>query len=495
MYISHTHWYLLLFFTGAASIAVEIAGLRLIAPLFGTSLPIWGAVIATVLAGLSIGYARGGKQAATESSLRSIYQYASLGAALFLWMPAVFQLAMWLRNTGTEERLPLILLASFTLMLLILFFPSVIFGMISPLAVQVEAERRQQAAGQVAGRVSMISTLGSLFGILIPSFITIPFFGTRTTIWLFAGTVLLLCAPFLLKSWRRSIPSLLAIAASLVFQSSPANVLYADETAHQYITVRQEKSARVLAFDASLGIQSLYTDDTYTRGYWDYLAALPAIIPDTENISVLILGAAASTTERQMEAFWGNTKHISFTSVELDHDLFAVADEYFHAPERKKVSADARSFVTSNNDTYDIIVVDVYARELTVPFHLVTQEFFTSLSERLAPGGILAINLNATSDDTLWIQSVSKTVQSVFPHIRLAAIPHSCNYLLLASHMETSEGPTTIPLVVEPLAPVLTATRIPHTDGILLTDDRSPTDLLGFLAFLPDRSRTTPACS
>lgn len=490
---SNTHWYLLLFTIGAASIAVEIAGLRLLAPLFGTSLPIWGAAIATVLAGLSVGYSTGGTHARSHASFEAVCQYGSFGAALFLWMPVAFQLALWLRTTGLQEGHPLLMIASFIFMLVMLFFPSVIFGMISPFAVQVEATRQKQPAGQVAGRISMISTLGSLFGILIPSFITIPFLGTRITVWLFAGSVLLLSAGSLMRSWRINVTAVsvaLAVAFSSLTLINTPNILFADETEHQYVTVRQEGSNRILAFDANLGIQSLYTDHLYTRGYWDYLAALP-MFSSKQNLSVAVLGAAASTTERQMNSFWNGSKQFSFTSVELDGDLFQIGDIYFHAPERRKVTSDARSFMSSETNTYDLIVIDVYSRELTVPFHLATQEFFQTIKQRLSSDGIVAINLNAANQDTIWIQSMARTVGLVFAEMRLAHIPASCNYLLLASnHALIPASP--IPPTIEPLTPPLVTAIEPPTEGILLTDDRSPTDLLGFLALLPTMDE--PAC-
>ncbi|MGZ8394536.1 MAG: fused MFS/spermidine synthase, partial [Nitrospira sp.] len=46
--------------TGAIVMALEILGSRLLAPVFGNSLFVWGALIGVILAAMSSGYAFGG---------------------------------------------------------------------------------------------------------------------------------------------------------------------------------------------------------------------------------------------------------------------------------------------------------------------------------------------------------------------------------------------------------------------------------------------------
>src|SRR5690242_15932309 len=48
------------FITGAVVMALEILGSRLLAPIFGNSLFVWGALIGVILAAMSSGYATGG---------------------------------------------------------------------------------------------------------------------------------------------------------------------------------------------------------------------------------------------------------------------------------------------------------------------------------------------------------------------------------------------------------------------------------------------------
>lgn len=482
MKILSWHWYLFLVIVGAAGTAVEIAGLRFLAPLFGTSLPIWGSAIATVIAGLALGYFWGGKWAQRKILPLQVFQLAALAAGVFLFMPAAYTLA---KIVSVTEALPL----AFG----ILFIPSVILGAVNPLAVQVEADRLKKSAGQVAGKISALTTIGSLAGILLPAFLTIPFLGSRETVWIFSGTVLLVSLPFTLSKQSASkgaffnllLFAFLSALTSLIPTPSSPNTLLVTETPYQHVVVKAEGDGRALIFDANLGIQSRFTPNTYTDGYWDYLAALPTLFPEKNSLRVLILGAAGSSTEHQLKKFWKGFKDFEMTSVEIDEALFPIADTYFEAPNRAKVASDARIFVTHDTQQYDIIIVDTYTRELTIPFHLASKEFFETLKPRLAEGGILAINSNANSLETLWIRSLARTVGSVFPVVQAASIPHSCNHLLLASEVphETIVSKH-IPSAVSPLLPPLLNPKIPNPNGFLLTDNRAPTDWLGLSALI-----------
>src|SRR5215467_14653617 len=58
----YSRWFILstAFVTGAVVMALEILGSRLLAPVFGSSLFVWGALIGVILAAMSSGYAFGG---------------------------------------------------------------------------------------------------------------------------------------------------------------------------------------------------------------------------------------------------------------------------------------------------------------------------------------------------------------------------------------------------------------------------------------------------
>ena len=70
--------------------------------------------------------------------------------------------------------------------------------------------------------------------------------------------------------------------------------------------------------------------------------------------------------------------------------------------------ADARPFLRRTDERYDLIVVDAYHQPY-VPFYLATREFFRLARERLAPGGILALNVaSVPGDDACWTGSPAR---------------------------------------------------------------------------------------
>lgn len=473
---------------GASSTAVEITGLRFLAPLFGSSLPVWGGAIATVLGGLAIGYSLGGKRTRYPISPGLVFQYAVVASLIFLCFPFAFQLASFLQTASLLDAPLLPNIAALVIAFCMLLAPSMVFGLISPLASQLETTFLNQTTGQASGKVFTLTTAGSLLGILIPSFITIPLLGSKETVWLFAISLIAISMVSLWWTKRSYVIVIFltssAMGLSLLHLSDQSNIIFAQETPLQYVTVRQVGDRRLLSFDGNLGIQSIYSPHPHVEAYWDYLAALPIFLPSQENLSVAVLGAAASSAERQLERFWSDQKNFFFTSVELDNYLFPIADTYFDPPPRQKITSDARVFVGSSQSTYDLVILDTYTRETTVPFHLATVEFFHQIKQRLTSQGVLVINVNAISRDSLWIRSLSKTVSQAFPHVRLASLPNSCNHLLIASaHPWQQHLPNQkVPPLVAPLVPILAHAQPPLSDGVLLTDNRAPTDLLGLLA-------------
>jgi spermidine synthase len=85
--------------------------------------------------------------------------------------------------------------------------------------------------------------------------------------------------------------------------------------------------------------------------------------------------------------------------VELDPGVIAAGHRYFGLLETDKVhfiESDGRVYLNRNKDLYDLVLLDAY-RELGVPFHLLTREFYELVKARLAPGGAVASNLSGNT--------------------------------------------------------------------------------------------------
>src|SRR5438094_9136864 len=75
------------FACGAVLLGVEIAASRLLAPYFGNSLFVWGALIGVVLTGLSVGYWLGGALADRSPRPALVVVVLLLGGAAVLAVP------------------------------------------------------------------------------------------------------------------------------------------------------------------------------------------------------------------------------------------------------------------------------------------------------------------------------------------------------------------------------------------------------------------------
>ncbi len=101
---------------------------------------------------------------------------------------------------------------------------------------------------------------------------------------------------------------------------------------------------------------------------------------------VAILGNAGGTTARAFGVYYPGAR---IDGVEIDPAVSAVGRRYFGLgdnPRLTVVTADARPFLATSREKYDLILVDAY-RQPYVPFYLATREFFRLARQRLAPGG------------------------------------------------------------------------------------------------------------
>ena len=105
-----------------------------------------------------------------------------------------------------------------------------------------------------------------------------------------------------------------------------------------------------------------------------------------------MLGTAAGTTARAYGHYFPDTR---VDAVEIDPELLDIGRRYFGLeprPQLRTIAEDARPFLRRTPDRYDVIMVDAY-RQPYIPFYLTTQEFFALARGRLAPGGVVAINV------------------------------------------------------------------------------------------------------
>lgn len=181
---------------------VELIGGRLIAPFFGSSIYVWGAVIFVFMLGLAIGYLLGGIWSRVRPS--TVRLCAILAAAALATTPIVLFGDPLLNAVFDHTSDPRA--GSLITCFLLFFLPSILSGMVSPYAVRLII-RDEASSGRSAGYLYFVSTVGSSAGTLLTSFYLVLWFEVNTI--LSAGV---------------AISFALALAGALATRRKPAGV-------------------------------------------------------------------------------------------------------------------------------------------------------------------------------------------------------------------------------------------------------------------------------
>lgn len=163
--------------SGFFVMGVELLGGRLLAPYFGSSIFVWGALIAVFMTALAVGYLIGGQLSLRSPSLRGLglllIAEALLALPVILFGDAVFDA---LSFAIEDPRYGSLLAAS-----LMFSAPTVFSGMVSPYAVRLLIDNVERS-GQSAGRLYFASTLGSAGGTILTTFYLVLLFEINTII-------------------------------------------------------------------------------------------------------------------------------------------------------------------------------------------------------------------------------------------------------------------------------------------------------------------------
>ncbi len=406
----------LVFVAGIGSLATEIAASRLLAPYFGNSTVVWANVIGLVLASLSLGYWLGGRLADRRPDPRVLGGLVAGAAVLVALTPFLARPFLDLTVEGLDHVSTGAAIGSFFGVLILFAPPVVLLGMVAPFAIRLGLES-VEAAGAVAGRLYAVSTIGSLVGTFLSALVAIPLIGTQRT--LLASAVLLALAGARLLGTRwlvlaAGLAALIALPPGAI--KAEAGLLHEDESLYQFVQVVQRGDTRRLYLDEGVAVHSVWRkDDVLTGGVWDTFLALPPLLGRPLE-RVAILGNAGGTTARAMGVYYPQAE---IDGVELDPAVTEAGRRYFGLGDNPRLhvhTADARPFLRRSDGGYDLIVIDAY-RPPYVPFYLATREFFELVRERLAPGGIVALNVASVPGDTRLARGIATTLAAELPAV------------------------------------------------------------------------------
>jgi spermidine synthase len=478
--------YLLVFVVGMASLGAEIAAARLMSPYFGASTIVWANTIAVVLVSLSVGYWLGGRMGDDHPHLRGLCLLVGAASVLLALVPFAARPFLSISVDALDEISAGAFVGSLIGVLALVAVPIILLGACSPWAVRL-ATPDVDHSGRTAGRLYAISTAGSLVGTMSAALLLIPFIGTQRTFLVFALTLALVAAAGL--GWRylgvpAAVAGVIAIPVGTVKAESDSGdrVIFETETALQYARVVEEADGtRKLELNEGVAEHSLYRPGSFLTGdYWDGLVVAPFATLTRAPERVAILGNAAGTVARAYGHYFPAAQ---IDAVEIDPELAEIGRRYFdmRAPRLAVHDEDARPWLRRADGDYDVIVVDAY-RQPYIPFYLATREFFELARERLAPGGVVIVNVGHPKGSTQLERVIGATMGEVFPEVLRDPIEDE-NALLIgarrgsADHLRTMAAglPTELGTIAD-----VEAARIGSAlpGGDVYTDDRAPVEWL-----------------
>lgn len=407
--------------------ALEIAGSRVLAPYFGSTIFVWGSLIGVLLAALAIGYYLGGRLA---DRTPTYFMWSSvIGLAGFFILIIPFASGIINRtiiSLQMEDRVGS-LIASGALF----FMPSVLLGMVSPFAIKFKL-KNILSVGNIAGSLYAISALGSIFGTIFTAFYLINKMGVFT-IFITLGITLTAVSIIIFFFSKAFTNCLLLIILTLLFLltavvkapallkiSDTEKIIFQKDSFYNHIIVSDDEVSRIrrLRFD-KYDQTAIYLKGAFesVHNITDMYHLTVVFASKLENI--LFIGGGGAVVPRN---FYYDYSPINIDVVEIDPVVAYVSKRYFFFRPDNRLRlhiADGRKFIQKTEKKYDIIMIDVFNSASKIPFHMLTQEFFAEVKQAIGPDGVVALNIvsSAQGEKDKLFKSVYKTLSSVFENV------------------------------------------------------------------------------
>jgi hypothetical protein len=454
---------------GAAVMGIELAAVRLLAPWFGTSLPVWTNVIGVLLLGLALGQALGAKLCRGDRPARRlgwVLLFGGLCAAGLPWLSDDAAGAFLPPELSLEAATGLLTWGSLAAAACLFLAPAIVLGAGAPLAVESLARSASEtgagAAGRAGGRVLAISTLGSLAGTFATTHTLLPSIGVRFSFLLFAGALGLIGTALILAGGGSRVGSaaLLLTGGALGWGDlaqreldEGLELLAQAESEYQRVRVLEDRrfvddqgnglQRQLQVNESSDSFQSVWqpAPGWLPEGYYYNDFALPLYWQAAEGdlgrpLELAVLGLGGGTAWRVLDGAAPAGLAWRSIGIELDPVVVELAQEFMDLPvddpDREVVAGvDARVGLRHSDRSFDLVVLDCYANQVEIPPHLSSLEFFEELLSRLNDGGWLVANVGAFGLEDPVLQALGRTASEAFGSRALALrVPRSRNVSL-----------------------------------------------------------------
>jgi predicted membrane-bound spermidine synthase len=433
---------------GAIALGYEVVWSQVVVQFTSTRTFSFAVVLATYLAGLTIGsalYARWGRHVRSRwgffgfliaaAGLIALLEIAVLGNWLMLLQSRAEQIVR--ASTGTEL---LAMCARFVVAALgIVFVPTVFLGAAFPAALRLIAGANW--VGRDVGAVVALNTAGGVAGTILTGFLLMPRVGLVHTLGVLAiaaaavGFFAVIRGPAV---ERRTCWLLLAIAAGAVFIAaftpedrvirllpnarSGGKLVFFDEDPGGTVAVTEQRASNA-------SFRRLYIDGVSNSGdampslrYMRMQALLPLIVHRGESHSALVVGFGTGITTGALLEFPGLKQRVSaellkgvIRAAPLFHGNFRAAAD----PRIEIRLRDGRHELLRSAETYDFITLEPPPPSAAGVVNLYSSDFYRLARRRLKPHGIFAQWWPLATQNDEDSRSLVRSFLDVFPYCSL----------------------------------------------------------------------------
>jgi len=318
--------------------------------------------------------------------------------------------------------------------------PTILWGASFPLALAAVAAPGEDP-GRLVGGIYAANTLGAIVGAIAVSLVLIPWIGTQQTqrilLMFSAVSSLFILAPHVLKyrSWGTwAALGISMIAAGLLARNlhavPPQLIAYGRKmsttTGSEIIYTAEGRNSSVAIGKWSDGTYEIdvnghveATTILFDMKLQRMVGHLPALLhPDPK--SVLGIGFGAGVSAGTFTRYPG-IQHI--TVCEIEPIIPPISTRFFAKqnysvmlePRTRIVYDDARHYMLTTHDMYDIIAsdpLDVFAKGTAAIY---SKEYFESVKRHLNPGGMFTLYVPLYESDLRTVKSELATFFEVFP--------------------------------------------------------------------------------
>lgn len=423
---------------------IELVAGRIISRHLGSSIYTWTSVIGIVLAGLAVGNALGGRLADRFPAVPTLSKLFLAGsAASLVVLVANTLVGEWVALWTLSWPVRIVLHVG-----LVFFLPSIVLGMISPVASKMAVERGA-ATGRALGNVSAWGVVGSILGTFCTGYWFVAAFGTTQVVWGVAATLAL--AGLLLGArskaahvWTGVFLALGALGAAPTHATrgfaetiglrearSPRDI-YVDDSQYQHIRIAStsEHPDRLYMHLDKLVHSTVLVDKPLELqyGYERIYSGTTRLLSDArDSLNTLTVGGGGYTYPRYLDLAYPRSRT---EVVEIDPAVTRAAIAAFGLPADNRLiiqHEDGRAFLQglverrrlgTDSALYDFIYVDVF-NDYSVPYQLTTLEFLRDVEAVLAPRGAFMMNMIDVFGTGQFLGPMLHTMREVFPEVHV----------------------------------------------------------------------------